>query len=238
MKKPFLIGLALTTMIFMVSCSSNSGSVKAGGELKTFDDSVAYALGYYIAFSNNEQNWEPVSVEQVVHGLNDFYDDGDSSMLMDRETAIKMLRENGKKAQERIQIENEEKGKAFLDNNKSKEGVVTLESGLQYKVIKEGDGAIPGPGAKVKVHYTGKFIDGSVFQSSKERGEPIELDISQTMAGWQEAMGLMKTGSSWELYIPAELAYGDRGREGIAPGSTLVFELDLFEIVENEKTEE
>jgi len=224
----------------MASCSSSGTQSNAtvGGPLNTFEDSVAYGLGYYIAFNNDEQNWEPVSTDQIVHAMTDFYKGGDSAMLMDRETAIKMLRTNGQRQMDRVAAENDEKGQAFLESNKTKEGVVTLESGLQYKVIKEGDGAIPQATDKVLVHYTGKLIDGTVFQSSLERGEPVELQISQTMAGWREAMSMMKTGSKWELYIPSELAYGPRGRETIPPGSTLIFEMELFDIVKDENIEE
>jgi FKBP-type peptidyl-prolyl cis-trans isomerase len=113
----------------------------------------------------------------------------------------------------------------------TKEGVQVTESGLQYKVITEGSGAVPKEGDKVKVHYTGKLIDGNVFDSSVERGQPSEFFTNQVIKGWSEALLLMNVGSKWELVIPADLAYGDRATGPIPAGSTLLFEVELLDIV-------
>ncbi len=123
-----------------------------------------------------------------------------------------------------------EEGQAYLDANAKKEGVKVTESGLQYKVITEGDGATPGDTDKVKVHYTGTFINGEKFDSSVDRGEPAEFGVTQVIKGWTEALRMMKVGSKWELAIPSALAYGP-GRPGIPPNSTLLFEVELIEIV-------
>jgi FKBP-type peptidyl-prolyl cis-trans isomerase len=124
-----------------------------------------------------------------------------------------------------------QEGDAYLAENMTKEGVQVTESGLQYKVITEGSGAVPKEGDKVKVHYTGKLIDGNVFDSSVERGQPSEFFTNQVIKGWSEALLLMNVGSKWELVIPADLAYGDRATGPIPAGSTLLFEVELLDIV-------
>ena len=122
-------------------------------------------------------------------------------------------------------------GKSFLETNKDKEGVVTLPSGLQYKVIKKGNGDSPKASDKVSCHYKGTTIDGKEFDSSYKRGKPASFPVGGVIKGWTEALQLMKTGSKWKLYIPADLAYGDKGAgQVIGPGSTLIFEVELLGI--------
>lgn len=124
-----------------------------------------------------------------------------------------------------------EKGEAFLAENAKKEGVKTLPSGLQYKVIKEGDGKQPGKTDTVSVHYKGTLIDGREFDSSYKRGQPAEFGVTQVIKGWVEALQLMKEGSKWQLFIPSSLAYGERGAGAlIGPGETLVFEVELLKV--------
>ena len=125
---------------------------------------------------------------------------------------------------------NKEAGEKFLAANKTKEGVKTLESGVQYKVIKEGNGPIPADTSLVKVHYEGKTVEGKVFDSSYERGEPINLRCNQTIKGWTDAMVHMPAGSVWEVYIPQDLAYGEREQGDIKPFSTLIFKIELLEV--------
>jgi FKBP-type peptidyl-prolyl cis-trans isomerase len=121
-------------------------------------------------------------------------------------------------------------GKNFLAENAEKDGVKTLPSGLQYKVITEGTGATPTAQDSVLAHYRGTFIDGTQFDSSHERGEPATFGVSGVIAGWTEALQLMKEGAKWELYIPYTLAYGPQGRQGIPPYSTLLFEVELIKV--------
>lgn len=122
-------------------------------------------------------------------------------------------------------------GAAFLAENAQREGVVTLPSGLQYEVIEEGDGATPGRRSTVVVHYSGTLIDGTPFDSSHQRGEPARFPVNRVIPGWTEALRLMQVGDKWRLFIPADLAYGDRGvGPVIAPGSTLIFEVELLEV--------
>lgn len=128
---------------------------------------------------------------------------------------------------------NLEEGKAFLADNAKKSGVVSLESGLQYKVITMGNGQKPTPSNRVKVHYTGKLLNGKVFDSSIERGEPITLSLNNVIKGWTEVLQLMPTGSKWIVYIPSDLAYGERGGGDDIPGNaTLIFEIELISIVD------
>jgi len=126
--------------------------------------------------------------------------------------------------------DNKKAGEKFLAENKNKEGVKTLPSGLQYKVIKTGTGAIPADTSKVKVHYEGKTIDGKVFESSYERKQPVTLNANQVIKGWTEALVHMPVGSVWEIYIPQELAYGEREQGPIKPFSTLIFKIELLDI--------
>lgn len=123
-------------------------------------------------------------------------------------------------------------GEQFLKENAQKPGIITTESGLQYEVLKEGKGPKPGSDASVRVHYHGTLVDGTVFDSSVQRGEPIEFPVSGVIAGWTEALQLMPQGSKWKLYIPHDLAYGARGAGGvIGPYSTLIFEVDLLRVL-------
>ena len=126
---------------------------------------------------------------------------------------------------------NQEEGSKFLSENAQQEGVVTLPSGLQYKVVEDGEGEKPGPTDVVQVHYEGRLIDGTVFDSSMQRGVPAEFPVNRIIAGWTEALQLMAVGSEWELYIPAELAYGPQGAGGvIGPNATLIFKVQLLDI--------
>ena len=134
------------------------------------------------------------------------------------------------KGQMEAGLKAQEEGVAFLAENAKKEGFVTTDSGLQYKVLEEGSGASPAASDKVKVHYTGTFINGEKFDSSVDRGEPAEFGVDQVIAGWTEALQLMKVGAKWQLAIPSELGYGQGGR-GIPPNSVLLFDVELLDII-------
>jgi FKBP-type peptidyl-prolyl cis-trans isomerase len=142
------------------------------------------------------------------------------------------VQEASRAAADKAAQENVKAGKAFLEENKAKEGVQVTASGLQYKVLKEGSGKKPVSTDKVKVHYTGKLIDGNVFDSSVQRGEPAVFGVTQVIPGWVEGLQLMSVGSKYEFVIPSELAYGERGAGGaIPPCAVLVFEVELLEIM-------
>ena len=145
-----------------------------------------------------------------------------------------LLRDRGQERQkeiEKIAVENKKKGDEFLAANAKEKGVEKTESGLQYKVIEEGDGGSPTLSDTVKVHYTGKLINGDTFDSSVQRGEPATFRVGQVIKGLQEGLQKMKVGSKWMMYIPSDLAYGPEGRPGaIGPNEVLVFEVELLEI--------
>jgi len=156
---------------------------------------------------------------------------GFGKSLFDETTANTYLQGEYSRIREKIAQDNLEKGQKFLDENGKRAGVVTLESGLQYEIITAGDGEIPTEDDTVVVHYHGTLIDGTVFDSSVERLEPAKFGTTRVIKGWTEALLLMPKGSKWMLYIPADLAYGNRGsgRE-IGPNQTLIFEVELIEI--------
>lgn len=139
--------------------------------------------------------------------------------------------------QAKVAEENKAKGAAFLAENKEKEGVVTTESGLQYKVITEGTGESPTASDRVKVHYVGTLIDGTQFDSSIDRGEPATFGVTQVIAGWTEALQLMKEGSKWQLFIPSDLAYGETSRPTIPGNSVLIFDVELLEVIKPDQEE-
>jgi len=153
-------------------------------------------------------------------------EDAEKIMKEFQESMMKKKEEESKKLSET----NKAAGDKFLAENKTKEGVQTTSSGLQYKIITAGNGVKPKATDTVKVHYTGKLLDGKVFDSSVQRGEPVEFPVSGVIPGWVEALQLMPQGSKWEVYIPSELAYGPTGNQAIPPSSTLIFEVELLEV--------
>ncbi len=201
---------------------------------KTAADTMSYAVGQQIGKSLVDQKLE-VDVEMLVAGLRDMLADTpklsleqlqNSMMALQQQQMAKAQAENAKKGEV-----NKAKGEAFLAENKKKPGVMTTPSGLQYKVITEGKGKKPTKENTVKVHYTGTLIDGTVFDSSVKRGEPIEFPLGGVIPGWTEGVQLMSVGSKYMLYIPAELGYGPNGAGGaIGPNETLIFEVELLDI--------
>lgn len=193
-------------------------------------DKVSYALG--LSIGNNFQNSgiKNLQVDDFVKGLKDVLDEAAPAIGYDE--AKQVINDYFTQLQkEKLEI-NKKAGEEFLSINKHKEGVVTLPSGLQYQVLKKGDGAKPTPADKVKCHYHGTLINGTVFDSSVQRGEPAVFGVSQVIPGWVEALQQMPVGSKWRLFIPSELAYGEHGAgEVIEPNSALVFDVELLDIV-------
>ncbi|MEZ0487724.1 FKBP-type peptidyl-prolyl cis-trans isomerase [Fibrella sp. GW2-5] len=207
--------------------------------LANSQDSLSYSVGYSIAQSLKQQGMTAVNTAVLAKGLENALK-GQTLLLaepqmqqimmnyMQKQYAAKNA-EAGKAAEGNKKI-----GAAFLAENKSKPGVQTTASGLQYVVEKEGAGAKPVATDRVKVHYTGKLIDGKVFDSSVERGQPAEFGVTEVIKGWTEVLQLMPVGSKWKVFIPSDIAYGDRGAGAdIGPGSTLVFDIELLDIVKN-----
>ncbi len=181
-----------------------------------------------------KQNGVEVDLDMFFQGMKDYI--ADQSLMEDADIAAatkeinELVSQRRKAEQDRIAGENLEKGKAFLEENRAKEGVKVLASGLQYKVISEGTGAVPTASDKVTVHYRGTFLDGKEFDSSYSRGKPASFNVTGVIRGWTEALQLMSVGSKWQLFIPSDLAYGPNGNRNIPPNSTLLFEVELLGI--------
>ncbi len=203
--------------------------------LKTEMDKVSYIIGTQIGQNFKRQGIE-IRVELLMQGLTDAMKD--KELMLSKEEVKKVMTSFQKrmqaKQQERQKTEamtNRVEGTAFLIDNKKKKGVKELPSGLQYKIIKKGTGQTPTANSRVKTHYRGTLINGTEFDSSYKRNQPATFPVRGVIKGWTEALLLMGEGAKWELYIPANLAYGERGRPGIPPNSTLIFEIELLEIV-------
>tara|TARA_R110001592_G_scaffold128944_1_gene341227 strand:+ start:213 stop:926 length:714 start_codon:yes stop_codon:yes gene_type:complete len=193
----------------------------------------SYAAGVNVANGVTGPGLE-LDLEAFVAGFRASFQKQELAMSEEEiEAAFMALQTNMREAAQKKQMEAGsqalEEGQAYLDANAKKEGVKVTDSGLQYKVVKEGDGPMPAEGDTVSVHYTGTFINGEKFDSSVDRGEPAEFGVTQVIKGWTEALLMMKVGSKLELAIPSELAYGP-GRPGIPPNSVLLFEVELLEI--------
>ncbi|HEY3973395.1 MAG TPA: FKBP-type peptidyl-prolyl cis-trans isomerase [Candidatus Sulfotelmatobacter sp.] len=210
--------------------------------LKTQKEKASYALGMKIGGDLRRQSVNTaIDPALTARGLKDALA-GSKTMLMtedEEKAALTQLQTEmrGKmeaKSKEAAAVGHKE-GDAFLAANKSKDGVVTLPSGLQYKILTAGTGPKPTASDTVTVNYKGTLIDGSEFDSSYKRGQPATFPVGGVIKGWTEALQLMPVGSKWQLFIPADLAYGDQGRPGIPPGATLVFEVELISIGEAKK---
>lgn len=233
--------LAKSTQVFQGFMMKHQAAMQANPDLEVsneapYMDSVSYALGVNIS-----QNYKQLGIEGIKSDLlsQAFSDVSKGKGTMDEAAALAILQSFGQKQQaiaaEKAKIEfagNIEEGEKFLAKNGKRPEVTTLPSGLQYEIVKEGKGEIPTMMDKVSTHYHGTLIDGTVFDSSIERGAPIEFGVGGVIAGWTEALKLMPVGSKWKLYIPYNLAYGERGSgPKIGPYSTLIFDIELLAIV-------
>jgi FKBP-type peptidyl-prolyl cis-trans isomerase FklB len=229
MKSLKKIAVILIVITFMLNLHSYSQENAAGTSLKTDNDTLSYSFGLLIGNNMLLQGVQHINQDLFLKGLQHGLGQ-DSAWLRFEEANIFLQRYFEKQVKAQGQ-KNLEAGKAFLEENKKKDGVVTLPSGLQYKVLVPGEGNSPLPGDKVTVHYTGKLIDGTIFDSSIERNEPATFQVDQVIKGWTEALQLMKPGAKWILYIPPDLAYGDNGAgDVIGPDETLIFEVELLSI--------
>jgi FKBP-type peptidyl-prolyl cis-trans isomerase FklB len=193
-------------------------------------DKVSYALGLSIGNNFRTSGIKNLNVEDFIAGLDDVFSDKTPAVSYDE---AKVIIDGYFAGLEKEQVKlNREAGDEFLRINREKAGVTTLPSGLQYEIIRKGSGKKPGPDDEVKCHYHGTLINGAVFDSSVQRGEPAVFGVSQVIPGWVEALQLMETGSKWRLFIPSELAYGKRGAGNmIGPDSALIFDVELLDIV-------
>lgn len=238
MKRGMSISLAAVAMVLTIG--GCSGKEQAVAKMESLQDKVSYGIGLRIGRDFKAQQVE-LSTDLLMKGIEDGLA-GTEPLLTDdeiRETMVAFQKEMVAKEKTRLEeaaVKNAEEGKKYLEDNAKKEGVQTLPSGLQYKVITEGTGKQPAAEDMVKVHYRGTLVDGTEFDSSYARKEPAELRVGGVIPGWTEALQLMKEGSKWQLVLPPELAYGERGAgPRIGPNATLVFEVELLEVKPQEK---
>ena len=204
--------------------SESTSTTKSSPEM----DSVSYAFGVVLGNNLKNESIDGLDLEILKKGIEEVLN---GTATLDNAAAGQMVNAHMKKAAEAKGENNKIAGEKFLEENKKKEGIITLESGLQYQVITEGTGPKPTAEDKVKTHYHGTLIDGTVFDSSVERGEPISFPVKGVIPGWTEALQLMPVGSKWKLFIPSDLAYGARGAGGkIGPNTTLIFDIELISI--------
>ena len=200
-------------------------------------DRLSYALGLSMGNNFRSSGIEKISVQDFADGVAAVFYGSEPRMSYDEAKAEiqKFFTELQAKQDEAAKVmgeQNARAGEAFLTENGKRSEVKTTASGLQYEVLEEGDGPRPEAGDQVVVHYTGKLIDGTVFDSSEERGEPATFGVTQVIPGWVEALQLMKAGSKWRLFIPSQLAYGPQGAGGvIGPNQTLMFDVNLIKVV-------
>lgn len=199
-------------------------------------DRISYALGLSMGNNFRSSGIEKINVKDFADGVAAVFSGETPKMTYDE--AKEEIRKFFTEMEERQKAEaakmgevNAKAGENFLAENAKRPEVKTTPTGLQYEIVKEGDGPTPNRGDRVTVHYTGKLIDGTVFDSSVERGEPATFGVTQVIPGWVEALQMMKTGSQWRLYIPSKLAYGPNGAGGvIGPNATLIFDVELIKI--------
>lgn len=200
-------------------------------------DRLSYALGLSMGNNFRGSGIEKISVQDFADGVAVVYNGEAPKMSFDEAKTVineffSALQEKQNKEAAAMAELNAKAGQEFLSVNGKREEVKTTATGLQYEVLEEGEGAQPTAGDMVTVHYTGKLIDGTVFDSSVERGEPATFGVTQVIPGWVEALQMMKTGAKWRLYIPSDLAYGPQGAGGvIGPNQTLIFDVELISIV-------
>jgi FKBP-type peptidyl-prolyl cis-trans isomerase FklB len=198
-------------------------------KLKTASDSVSYSLGVMFGANLGKAGFEKLNSALVAQGMDESMEK--KTTLITAEKANEILNNYVVAQHQKKAEKNLAEGNAFLEKNKLNADVVTLPSGLQYKILVEGKGEKPTANSKVTVHYHGMLINGTVFDSSVERGEPIELTVNGVIEGWKEALQLMPVGSKWKLFIPSKLAYGENPMQGpIEPNSALIFEVELISI--------
>ncbi len=240
MKRAILTTLSMAALsMTLVNCDQAAGGSNA--KVETFSDSASYAIGINMARSLDDIK-DDINPELVKQALNDRL--SGKELQIDEEQLPTILRKFGteqqtkmKKKQEELAQKNIEEGQKFLEENKAKEGVTVTESGLQYVVEKQGDGAKPVATDKVKVHYKGTLLDGTEFDSSFKRKQPATFNLDRVIKGWTEGIQLMPVGSKFKFFVPSELAYGPRGAgKDIAPNATLIFEVELLEIIKEAAT--
>lgn len=231
------IGLLVCSALVLSACGKGGDGQDV--KLDSEDKKASYAIGYRTGEQMQGQ-MEEIDLEAFIAGMRHGVNGEAKDALLDPETLDQVIQDYQKRKMEEMKAEreqeatkNKEKGEAFLEKNAEKEGVTVLDSGLQYKVLESGPEGGESPGIKdtVVAHYHGTTVDGEVFDSSVERGEPATFELDKVIEGWQKALPLMSVGDKWKLFIPPELAYGERrASKTIGPNETLIFEVELLEV--------
>jgi FKBP-type peptidyl-prolyl cis-trans isomerase FklB len=245
-----ILALLAVAVFFIYSCGQKQAEEPKAAEkkeitkadLKTEDDKISYSIGFSLGSNLKKEEFD-MNLDVFQRGIRDAIVGGEqilneeeikeTMMGFHQKMKAKEESENLKKMEERKKqgAANMEKGKKFLEENKTKEGIVALESGLQYKILEKGTGASPKATDVVKCHYKGTTIEGKEFDSSYKRGQPATFPLNRVIKGWTEGLQLMKEGGKWQFFIPSELAYGERGAgQDIGPNEVLIFEVELLEI--------
>ncbi len=234
-----LMVCALTGLLLFPALGIAADKDKAAAELKTFQDKLSYSMGLDVGTYFKGMK-EDINYDRLILGISDAFK-GNKQLLspedvaqVQKEFAEKMQAKQAAQVKE-LQEKNKTAGDDYLAKNKKKKGVVVTTSGLQYEVVKKGNGEKVKEGAQVKVHYTGTFVDGTVFDDSRKRGEPAVFGVDQVIPGWSEALKQMDVGSRYKLVIPSALAYGEQGAPPvIEPNSVLLFDVELISIEKKE----
>lgn len=236
----FILILASFLLVGVLNAQNKPAKTKlsptpSGLELKTYEDSVAYAIGVNIG-NNLKRDELFFDLEIIKQGMNDaLYSPNklitDEQVMSLLQSFSNKLQAKYEQKQKELAAENAKKAKEFLENNKKKPNIKVTQSGLQYEVLKEANGAKPTANDKVKVHYVGTLTNGTKFDSSYDRGEPATFPLNGVIKGWTEGLQLMSVGSKYKFYIPPELGYGEQGAPGaIGPNEVLIFEVELLSI--------
>lgn len=228
--------IALAVAGVLAGCSSPQESAPKDPALESTDEKVSYGMGLVMG-ERMGNDLPDLQMEQFLQGIRHGHAGDEEQTRMSREEIQEALMAYQQQLQEQesartneLAAKNREAGEEFLAENAGREGVETTDSGLQFEVLEEGDGDKPTADDRVRVHYTGELISGEVFDSSRERGEPVTFGLNQVIPGWTEGLQLMNEGSRVKLYIPSDLAYGPGGNQRIGPNETLVFDVELLEI--------
>jgi FKBP-type peptidyl-prolyl cis-trans isomerase FklB len=228
--------IALAVAGTLVGCSSSQDATQENPALESTDEKVSYGMGLVMG-ERMGNDLPDLQMDQFLQGIKHGHAGDEEQTRMSREEIQEalmayqaQLQEQESAQTEELANKNRKAGEEFLAENAERDGVETTDSGLQYEILEEGDGGKPTAEDRVRVHYTGELISGEVFDSSRERGEPVTFGLNQVIPGWTEGLQLMSEGSRTKLYIPADLAYGPGGNQRIGPNETLVFDVELLEI--------
>ncbi len=228
-----VVAVAALAAGYFIGSSMNGVKSENQVSLNTQNDSLNYFLGLNMGYSLEQAPWD-VEAALVASGIIQVLDDSSMFNQITADAIFRQLNQDLSKVEaqkaENEALDNLEKGASFLEENGKKEGVITTESGLQYEVISKGDGPTPSDTSNVTVHYEGTLIDGEVFDSSYESGEPVSFALNGVIPGWTEGLQLMPVGSTYKLYIPSNLGYGPRGTGPIPGNSVLIFKVELVSI--------